>query len=175
MHHGYNFNTLLFSLNVSSEMASIIDSVHNEWSHEIGHNWIGGHYVGCYDGTVHSPSSHSNSAWGWDSKKRKFIQNFSRTNSGKNTCMSKEYKSPENTYCTDKCREPFLGKYQYDTGSMGGGKGSNSGDGKNYAFYSPAEAKVSMDNISSLKFIICCTDYILSSNPYFVANFEMQN
>merc|ERR1711862_337323 len=55
----------------------IVKSTENEWSHEVGHNWMG-HYTGGFGGAVHSPSNDSGCAWGYDRKRRRFIQNFNR-------------------------------------------------------------------------------------------------
>merc|ERR1719410_1044058 len=60
-------------------MASIVKSTENEWSHEVGHNWMG-HYTGGFGGAVHSPSNDSGCTWGYDMKRRRFIQNFNKKN-----------------------------------------------------------------------------------------------
>ena len=45
-------------------MVTLDSSTGNEFSHEIGHNYGLGHYVGGFDGTVHRPAHEINSSWG---------------------------------------------------------------------------------------------------------------
>eukprot|EP00537_Pseudo-nitzschia_pungens_P004226 CAMPEP_0172357256 /NCGR_PEP_ID=MMETSP1060-20121228/1626_1 /TAXON_ID=37318 /ORGANISM="Pseudo-nitzschia pungens, Strain cf. cingulata" /LENGTH=214 /DNA_ID=CAMNT_0013077835 /DNA_START=1082 /DNA_END=1722 /DNA_ORIENTATION=+ len=49
-------------------MIALYESTGDEMSHEVGHNYGLGHYVGGFDGSVHRPANKINSAWGWDSK-----------------------------------------------------------------------------------------------------------
>jgi len=108
-------------------MITLDSSIGNEMSHEVGHNYGLGHYVGGFNGSVHRPSNKINSSWGWDSKNNIFIPNFASNNSGKDQCLD------------DKCQLPYMGKYRYGTDSMAGGYpmwGSN-----RFTMYTPYVAK----------------------------------
>merc|ERR1719511_479276 len=64
-------------------MATLLDSIGNEFSHELGHNYnhldnygAYGHYPNGFSGSVHRSSEYMGSSWGWDSVKNVFIPNF---------------------------------------------------------------------------------------------------
>lgn len=78
-------------------------------SHEIGHNYGLGHYVGGFDGSVHRGANEINSSWGWDSQRNMFRPNFSPSNTGKEQCYDGE------------CESAFMGRYQYGKDAMAGG------------------------------------------------------
>lgn len=80
----------------------------NEFSHEVGHNYGLGHYVGGFKGSVHRSADNINSTWGWDADKNRFIPNFYPTRSGKETCLEKE------------CQPPFDGR-SFGMDAMAGG------------------------------------------------------
>lgn len=80
----------------------------NEFSHEVGHNYGLGHYVGGFRGSVHRSADQINSTWGWDADKNRFLPNFSPTRSGKDTCLD------------DQCQTPFHGR-SYGLDAMAGG------------------------------------------------------
>jgi len=111
-----------------SGMVTLDSSIGNELSHEVGHNYGLGHYVGGFNGSVHRPSSEINSSWGWDSPKNVFLPNFDPNNSGDDSCLDEE------------CQSPYLGKYRFGTDSMAGGYpmwGSN-----RFTMYTPYVAKI---------------------------------
>jgi len=113
-------------------MMTLDSSIGNEMSHEAGHNYGLGHYVGKFDGSVHRPSSEINSSWGWDSAKNVFIPNFSSTDTGEQQCL-------ENDEGEEECQLPFMEKYKYGKDSMAGGSpmwGSN-----RFTLYTPHVAK----------------------------------
>jgi len=111
-------------------MASVVKSTENEWSHEVGHNWMG-HYTGGFGGAVHSPSNHSGCAWGYDMKRRRFIQNFNKKNTGEEKCCDQ---------CADAaCRPAYLGKYSWRKGAMSGGSGPRWKELSLYSLYTPRE------------------------------------
>jgi len=91
-------------------MITLYESTGNEMSHEVGHNYGLGHYVGGFDGSVHRPANEINSAWGWDSKNNLLIPNFGSTSTGKQQCLD------------DQCQSAFMDKYQYGTDAMAGGE-----------------------------------------------------
>ena len=64
-------------------MVTLDDSLGNEFSHEVGHNYGLGHYVDGFKGSVHRPADQVNSTWGWDADKRRFLPNFSALRTGK--------------------------------------------------------------------------------------------
>ena len=69
-------------------------SIGNELSHEVGHNYGLGHYVGGFNGSVHRPADQINSTWGWDADKGRFIPNFAPTRSGKETTVENQSQAP---------------------------------------------------------------------------------
>jgi len=108
-------------------MVTLDSSIGNEFSHEVGHNYGLGHYVGGFDGSVHRPSNEINSSWGWDSQNNLFLPNFHSSDSGSDTCLD------------DECQSPYLGKYKFGTDSMAGGSpmwGQN-----RFTMYTPHVAK----------------------------------
>ena len=89
-------------------IVTLDDSLHNEFSHEVGHNYGLGHYVGGFEGSVHRSADQINSTWGWDADKKRFIPNFSPVRSGKDTCLQ------------DQCQSPFDGR-SFGMDAMAGG------------------------------------------------------
>ena len=89
-------------------IVTLDDSLHNEFSHEVGHNYGLGHYVGGFLGSVHRSADQINSTWGWDADRNRFIPNFSPVRSGKDTCLE------------DQCQSPFDGR-SFGLDAMAGG------------------------------------------------------
>ena len=89
-------------------IVTLDDSLHNEFSHEVGHNYGLGHYVDGFPGSVHRSADQINSTWGWDADKNRFIPNFSPVRSGKDTCLE------------DQCQSPFDGR-SFGLDAMAGG------------------------------------------------------
>ncbi|MGV3531242.1 MAG: M66 family metalloprotease, partial [Chthoniobacteraceae bacterium] len=89
-------------------IVTLDQSLGNEFSHEVGHNYGLGHYVDGFKGSVHRPADQINSTWGWDADKGRFIPNFAPTRSGKETCVEKE------------CQPPFDGR-SFGLDAMAGG------------------------------------------------------
>jgi hypothetical protein len=75
-------------------MVTLDDSLGNEFSHEVGHNYGLGHYVDGFKGSVHRPADQINSTWGWDADKRRFIPNFSPLRTGKDATLEGQSQSP---------------------------------------------------------------------------------
>ncbi|MEY5009440.1 MAG: metalloprotease [Verrucomicrobiota bacterium] len=69
-------------------------SIGNEFSHEVGHNYGLGHFVGGFKGSVHREAGQLNSAWGWDADKNRFIPNFGPFRTGKNTELEGQSQAP---------------------------------------------------------------------------------
>jgi len=114
-------------------MITLDSSIGNELSHEVGHNYGLGHYVGGFDGSVHRPSNVINSSWGWDSQKNMFRPNFDAQDTGLDRCLDNE------------CQSPYMDKYRYGTDSMAGGYpmwGSN-----RFTMYTPYVAKRIQTNL----------------------------
>lgn len=112
-------------------MITLWDSVGNEMSHEVGHNYGLGHYVGGFEGSVHRGADEINSSWAWDSRSNMFLPNFSPSDTGRGQCHD------------GQCQPPFLGKYQYGTDAMAGGEplwGSN-----RFTMYTPYVSKQIQD------------------------------
>ena len=74
-------------------MVTLDDSLGNEFSHEVGHNYGLGHYVDGFKGSVHRSADQVNSTWGWDADKGRFLPNFAPVASGKDTVRSEEHTS----------------------------------------------------------------------------------
>jgi Peptidase M66/ToxR activated gene A lipoprotein domain len=90
-------------------IVTLDQSIGNELSHEVGHNYGLGHYVDGFKGSVHRSADHNNSTWGWDADRNRFIPNFAPTRSDKDTCLEGE------------CQPPFDGR-SFGLDAMAGGK-----------------------------------------------------
>lgn len=75
-------------------MVTLDDSLGNEFSHEVGHNYGLGHYVDGFKGSVHRQADQINSTWGWDADKRRFLPNFSPLRSGKDATLEGQSQPP---------------------------------------------------------------------------------
>jgi hypothetical protein len=75
-------------------IVTLDNSLGNEFSHEVGHNYGLGHYVDGFKGSVHRSADQINSTWGWDADKNRFIPNFSPTRSGKPTSLATQVQPP---------------------------------------------------------------------------------
>jgi hypothetical protein len=75
-------------------IVTLESSLGNEFSHEVGHNYGLGHYVGGFAGSVHRSADQNNSTWGWDADQNRFLPNFSPIRGGKDTCLEEQCQSP---------------------------------------------------------------------------------
>ncbi|NBN95217.1 MAG: peptidase M66, partial [Verrucomicrobia bacterium] len=75
-------------------MVTLDNSLGNEFSHEVGHNYGLGHYVDGFKGSVHRSADQVNSTWGWDADKRRFIPNFSPLRTGKDATLEGQSQPP---------------------------------------------------------------------------------
>lgn len=75
-------------------MVTLDNSLGNEFSHEVGHNYGLGHYVDGFKGSVHRPADQINSTWGWDADKRRFLPNFSPLRTGKDAALEGQSQPP---------------------------------------------------------------------------------
>jgi hypothetical protein len=69
-------------------MVTLGESVGNEFSHEVGHNYGLGHYVGGAAGSIHRPANQPGSTWGWDSRNNLFVPNFRSTRTATEACCT---------------------------------------------------------------------------------------
>merc|ERR1719343_1976152 len=106
----YQNGRVVHGLSGGNGMVTLWSSTGNEFSHELGHNYGLGHYVGGFDGSVHRAADKINSSWGWDSRFNTFIPNFSKDDTGDDACLE------------NSCEPPFMGKYRYGFDSMAGGE-----------------------------------------------------
>lgn len=83
-------------------------SLGNEFSHEVGHNYGLGHYVGGFPGSVHRSAEAVNSSWGWDGDRNRFMPNFGAARSGQSACLD------------GQCQPPFEG-HAFGFDAMAGG------------------------------------------------------
>jgi len=75
-------------------MVTLDNSLGNEFSHEVGHNYGLGHYVDGFKGSVHRSADQVNSTWGWDADRRRFIPNFSPLRTGKDATLEGQSQPP---------------------------------------------------------------------------------
>jgi hypothetical protein len=75
-------------------IVTLDNTLGNEFSHEVGHNYGLGHYVDGFKGSVHRSADQINSTWGWDADKNRFIPNFSPIRSGKATVLGRDSQVP---------------------------------------------------------------------------------
>lgn len=75
-------------------MVTLDDSLGNEFSHEVGHNYGLGHYVDGFKGSVHRSADQVNSTWGWDADRNRFIPNFSPVRTGKDATLEGQSQPP---------------------------------------------------------------------------------
>ncbi len=75
-------------------MVTLDNSLGNEFSHEVGHNYGLGHYVDGFKGSVHRAADQVNSSWGWDADKRRFIPNFGPLRTGKDATLEGQSQPP---------------------------------------------------------------------------------
>jgi hypothetical protein len=75
-------------------IVTLDQSLGNEFSHEVGHNYGLGHYVDGFKGSVHRAADQVNSTWGWDADKFRFIPNFFPVRSGKETTLDGQSQPP---------------------------------------------------------------------------------
>jgi hypothetical protein len=108
-------------------IVTLDESIGNEFSHEVGHNYGLGHYVGGFIGSVHRSADQINSTWGWDADKNRFIPNFWPTKGGKETCLD------------DQCQAPFAGR-SFGTDAMAGGSPFSSFN--RFTLYTPHTAAI---------------------------------
>lgn len=124
----YTNGRVVHGLSGGNGMVTLLDSVGNEMSHEIGHNYGLGHNVEGFAGSVHRSSDQINSSWGWDSRTNMFRPNFAPADTGGDQCLDEE------------CQSAFLGKYRFGTDAMAGGEpmwGSN-----RFTMYTPNSAQL---------------------------------
>lgn len=108
-------------------MVTLDASLGNEFSHELGHNFALGHYVGGFDGSVHRGADQINSTWGWDGDANRFIANFSPTRSDETACLD------------GRCQPPFHGRtFGFD--AMAGGYPFS--DFNRFTLYTPNSAAI---------------------------------
>jgi len=110
-------------------MITLDESTGNEMSHELGHNYGLGHFVGGFDGSVHRPSDKINSSWGWDSSTNTFIPNFETLNSGNENCLD------------DECQSPYLNKFNFGSDPMANGNPMWFAENR-FSMYTPYVAKI---------------------------------
>ncbi|ALE90187.1 M66 family metalloprotease [Pseudomonas versuta] len=90
-------------------IVTLENSIGNEFSHEVGHNYELDHYPGGFDGSVHRAADQINSTWGWDSDLNRFIPNFSAEVTNQDVCL------------VDECQSPFHGR-AFGADPMAGGE-----------------------------------------------------
>ncbi|MBX3443388.1 MAG: peptidase M66 [Planctomyces sp.] len=108
-------------------IATLDASLGNEFSHEVGHNYGLGHYVGGFEGSVHRSADQINSTWGWDADKNRFLPNFSPVRSGRAACLE------------GQCQSPFDGR-EFGLDAMAGGAPLSSFN--RFTLYTPNSAAI---------------------------------
>lgn len=115
-------------------IVTLDNTLGNEFSHEVGHNFGLGHYVDGFKGSVHRSAENINSTWGWDADKDRFIPNFYPTPNGKETCLEKE------------CQPPFHG-HAFGMDAMAGGAPFS--DFNRFTLYTPNSAAIIQNFLES--------------------------
>jgi len=111
-------------------MVTLDNSIGNEFSHEVGHNFGLGHYVDGFKGSVHRSAEQVNSTWGWDADRLRFIPNFSPLRTGKSATLE------------DRSQPPFDGRtYGFD--AMAGGSPFSSFN--RFTLYTPNTSAIIQD------------------------------
>jgi Peptidase M66/ToxR activated gene A lipoprotein domain len=108
-------------------IVTLDQSLGNEFSHEVGHNYGLGHYVDGFKGSVHRSADQVNSTWGWEADKNRFIPNFSPTRSNRDTCLD------------GQCQAPFDGR-SFGLDAMAGGEPLS--DLNRFTLYTPNTAAI---------------------------------
>lgn len=108
-------------------IVTLDSSLGNEFSHEVGHNYGLGHYVGGFLGSVHRSAEAVNSSWGWDGDRNRFIPNFGVTRTGQSTCLD------------GQCQAPF-DEHPFGFDAMAGGAPFSSFN--RFTLYSPNSAAI---------------------------------
>ena len=106
-------------------IVTLDNSLGNEFSHEVGHNFGLGHYVDGFRGSVHRSADQINSTWGWDSDKLRFIPNFFPRQNQAETCLD------------GQCQLPFDGR-QFGKDAMAGGEPFSAAN--RFTLYTPNSA-----------------------------------
>ncbi|TDR79654.1 glycosyl hydrolase family 95 catalytic domain-containing protein [Paludibacterium purpuratum] len=94
-------------------MATLGESIGNEFSHEIGHNYGLDHNFTHFEEAVHRPADQINSTWGWDGDHDFFIPNFEKRIGHDETCLD--------ISGTQQCQAPFEG-HTFGLDAMAGGR-----------------------------------------------------
>ena len=126
----YANGIVVHGLSGGAGIVTLLNSLGNEFSHEVGHNYGLGHYPGGFDGSVHRAATEINSTWGWDMDLNKFLPNFNATISNKETCL------------LDKCQPPFYGR-AFGTDPMAGGYPMNHLN--RFTLHTPHTAAIAQD------------------------------
>ena len=123
----YRNGAVVQGLSGGAGRATLVSSLGNEFSHELGHNYGLGHFDGGFTGSVHKPAGELNSTWGWDSERNVFIPNFGRGLEEKPACVDGE------------CQRPFNG-HTMALDAMAGGEPFYP-DINDYTLYTPHSLK----------------------------------
>ncbi|MGC4015073.1 MAG: M66 family metalloprotease [Luteolibacter sp.] len=108
-------------------IVTLDNTLGNEFSHEVGHNYGLGHYVDGFKGSVHRSADNINSTWGWDADKSRFLPNFYPTGGGKDTCLD------------NQCQAPFQG-HSFGMDPMAGGSPHSAFN--RFTLYTPNSAAI---------------------------------
>ena len=140
----YKNGVVQHGLSGGAGMVTVKNSLGNEFSHEVGHNFKVGHYPNGFKGSVHRSSEFFGSTWGWDSVRNIFLPNFDRVqgkNRGKKTCIYEDKYGSENQ-CPNKqclykeCQKPFFG-HQFSKDAMAGAGWSSYPSVNSYTLHTP--------------------------------------
>ncbi len=90
----YVNGVVVHGLSGGGGIVTLQNSIGNEFSHEVGHNYGLGHYPNGFAGSIHRTPDQINSAWGWDSDKDFFIPSFEKSTSNQPTCQDNQCADP---------------------------------------------------------------------------------
>ncbi|CAM3714106.1 M66 family metalloprotease [Parendozoicomonas haliclonae] len=103
-------------------IVTLIDSIGNEWSHELGHNYGRGHWPKGV--SIHDMET----GWGWDANYQRFIGNLHWTGEATTTVVEQ----------ADQSVEPFMDAFRFTRDTMAGGESMRIGLISRYTLEHPA-------------------------------------
>jgi len=130
----YQNGVVVHGLSGGGNKATLVSSLGNEFSHELGHNYGLGHYVGGAARSIHRPADEPGSTWGWDTRYNLFVPNFAPTDTGNDLCLSENGPA--------ECVPAWDGKFQFGTDSMAGGSPLWY---NRYTMYTPHVSRITQD------------------------------
>ncbi len=119
----YSNGYVTHGLSGGGGIVTLVDTIGNEWSHELGHNFGRGHYPS--QSNVHTPET----GWGWDAFVNRFIGNLHWTGTADVVTVG------------DEVQPPFKDAFRFTREAMSGGEGAKIGTISYYTLEHPKGAR----------------------------------